>query len=169
MDTFKYWTLGISEPFMRLVYEAFGRALAARQGADSFLSFLIVQPAQGEGSLMVLATDTAEEAIVTARLLAAQTGAAYYVLAYDGFVTDPGAGIPRTPAVCVEAYERSKGHGVRFGQRYMVGKDQEPIHPVGNPIYGHEIPMPSEAEYKPQVERYESARQAAKIRENRGL
>jgi hypothetical protein len=82
---------------------------------------------------MVLATETAAEAIVTARLLIAQISAAYCVLAYDGFVTDPGAGIPRSPAVGVEAYERSKGHGVRFGQRYRPGKDQEPVRPVGNP------------------------------------
>jgi len=137
MDTIKAEAPGISEPLMQLVYEAVGRALSARQGEDSFIPFLIVQPEQGDGQLMLLATETADEAIVTARWLIARPGAAYCVLANDGFVTDPGAGIPRTPAVNVEAYERSKGHGVRFVQRYSPGNGQEPVRPAQRPFPSH--------------------------------
>ena len=151
--------LGISEPLMRLMREAIAQGLAARQGESSFTPFALVEGGAAAGSLIVLATETAEEAIATARLLVAKDATPYLVLAFDGFITDAGGGVPRTEAVHVEAYERGRGHGLRFAQRYMPGDGRGPVRPIGNVIYGGTMPLPTEAEYDPVVKRYERARQ----------
>lgn len=109
--------------------------------------------------MTVLATETPQEAIATARWLVAQGSARYFVLAFDGFITDAGAGIPRTEAIHVEAYEQGQDHGVRFAQRYYADDGQNPVRPIGNPIYGGNVPLPTIEEYGPVVERYRRERE----------
>ena len=151
--------LGISEPLMRLIREAIEQGLAARQGENSFTPFALVDGGAAAGSLIVLATETTEEAIATARLLVAKGATSYLVLAFDGFITDASARVPRTEAVHVEAYERGRGQGMRFAQRYLPGDGTGPVRPIGNVMYGGTMPLPTEAEYDPLVKRYERKRQ----------
>ena len=111
---------------------------------------------------MIFATETAEEAIASVRLMVAKDVISYLAFAHDGFITDEGAGVPRTAAVIVEAYERGRMNGVRFAQRYLVGANDEQVRRLGNLRYGGAMPRPTEAEYGPLVERFERERQVAK-------
>ncbi len=150
----------ISVPLTRLAREAVGRALAARRGEEPFITFSLWDTTGGQGGMMAFATDTVDEAIATARLLLAQSVPDYYVLAQDGFLTEPDAGIVRTEIVSVEAYEKGKDHGIRLAQRFVTGKNQDPVQVIGNLRYLGTLPWPTVEEYGPIVARYERERKS---------
>jgi hypothetical protein len=105
METVKATSLGVSEPLLRVVYEAIDRALTAVASEQGFVPFSLLGMAAGGGVMTLWACDTADEVFATARLLIAQAGAQYHVLAVHSFITDPSSNIPRTEAVHIEAFE----------------------------------------------------------------
>jgi hypothetical protein len=155
-------TVNISPRLLELVQEVITQGLGAHQGREPITPFFNVEGDSGPGGITVLGTDTVEEAIATARWVVAKLAPHHLVLAYDGFISDSGRGIPRTEALHLEAYERGTGAGIRFAQRYQPGADQEPATRIGRSMLSGGIPWPTEAAYGPIMARYEQERQRAR-------
>jgi hypothetical protein len=158
MEPAKVTVPPISAPLLRLVREAVGCALNARQGEEPFLPLSIWDMTNGPGNMVVYATITLDEAIATARLMLARLAPDYYVFAHDAFLTEPEAGINRTEIVSVAAYEKGSGHGLHLAQRFVAGGDQGKVQVIGNLRYLSTLPWPTVEEYAPIVARYERER-----------